>query len=246
MIQRVIPNKHLRLFFIYLLFFQFVFGRTIASVPSKIKQDSSILSIKKPSSLAEQKVFSDKNFIHENKINGNPNWWNEFWNWIIHKLFGNTSEKSVSLFWDILIWLLFLLFIAAIIFVFMRSRYKGIFKGESANTMAGFTDINENINELDIDALIENALNTGDYRTAVRWHFLKALKELNKKNIIEWKPYKTNFDYYLEFKESEIKNSFKNICYIYEHVWYGETGINEQKYLACVTEFKKFSSGLNV
>ena len=104
-------------------------------------------------------------------------------------------------------------------------------------------DYIEDIEEVDTEDGYTTALNGGDYRMAIRMHFLKSLQILTRKNIINWQPEKTNRDYTKEIVDVPKRNAFKNIARIYENVWYGNHGINRNQFEELDFHFKKFIEG---
>lgn len=108
----------------------------------------------------------------------------------------------------------------------MENPVNSVFKTEG-KTIEGFSYVEEDIKQLDFDKLIKNALNKNNYRLATRYMYLKTLKILAKKEIIEWHFEKTNSDYYNEIKDSKLKLLFKRVSYIYDYIWYGEFSIDE-------------------
>jgi hypothetical protein len=116
----------------------------------------------------------------------------------------------------------------------------GIFKEKHLKqTKKSFllTEEPEDINELDIDPLLAEALKLKDYRLAVRLQFLALLQRLNNYKHIEWRRDKTNLQYLGQLKSEELRNNFSKICRVYEAVWYGENLLNENTYLAIANYF---------
>ncbi|MGA9213230.1 DUF4129 domain-containing protein [Kaistella sp.] len=91
-------------------------------------------------------------------------------------------------------------------------------------------DLHENIHEINFSESIEKFEKQKDYRSAVRYQFLLILKKLADKKLINWNPEKTNKDYLSELKTDDLKNSFKELAYIFDYVWYGEFEVNEESY----------------
>ena len=104
-------------------------------------------------------------------------------------------------------------------------------------------DYIEDIEEVDTDDGYTTALREGDYRMAIRMHFLKALQILTRKNIINWQPEKTNRDYVKEIIDAPKKSAFRNIARIYENVWYGNHPIDRQQFKELDFHFTKFIKG---
>ncbi|MDR2954614.1 MAG: hypothetical protein LBV43_05995, partial [Prevotella sp.] len=66
----------------------------------------------------------------------------------------------------------------------------------------------ENVHEMDFDTLIANAMKNNDYRLVIRFLYLKNLKLLSDKEIIEWKTNKTNYSYQHEISNSALRSKF--------------------------------------
>ncbi|WP_299123362.1 hypothetical protein [uncultured Winogradskyella sp.] len=119
----------------------------------------------------------------------------------------------------------------------LQSPINSVFKTED-KTIDGFTYVEENIEQIDFDKFISKALKDNNYRLATRYLYLKSLKSLANKKVIEWHYDKTNSDYLNEITDSKLKTLFKRVSYIYDYVWYGEFPIDE-------TSFNKNKSDFN-
>lgn len=104
-----------------------------------------------------------------------------------------------------------------------------VFKTEET-TIETFNYSEENITEVNFDQLINQAINEENFRLATRFLYLKSLKILAKNNIIEWHFDKTNSDYLNEIKNSEMRQLFKKVSYVYDYVWYGEFPVNKEQF----------------
>ncbi|WP_299128751.1 hypothetical protein [uncultured Winogradskyella sp.] len=107
-----------------------------------------------------------------------------------------------------------------------QNPVSAVFKTED-KALDGFNYVEEDIEQIDFEKLIIQALNSNNYRLATRYMYLKSLKILANKKVIEWHYDKTNTDYLNEIKDTNLKKSFKRISYIYDYVWYGEFPIDE-------------------
>jgi len=88
----------------------------------------------------------------------------------------------------------------------------------------------ENIEELDTRIAYEEAIRNEDYRSAIRMQFLYVMQILSLKELIVWKPEKTNRDYNREIDDIEIKNEFRQLASYFERIWYGNNIIDEQRF----------------
>ena len=130
----------------------------------------------------------------------------------------------------ILLWTVTGLFILFILYRLFLAE--GVFKRASKTNQHAGAEVEEEVitTESDFDALINQALQNGNYRQAVRYQYLKTLHNLAGKNFIELAPDKTNFQYVGEIKNREYQNDFAALTLNYEYVWYGEFAIEKNRY----------------
>lgn len=193
----------------------------------------------------EQNVFSDKDYVYTQEAGKGSGFFQELINWVIKKLFGNLSPESVNGFWTILTYILAALFIAGLIFLLLKMKGGRLFKGESARTSV-FMDITEDIQTINIDELIQKAIDKDDLRVAFRYSFLKSLQLMNNKELIDWKSHKTNYEYYSEFNLEKLKPLFKDLYTGFEYVWYGDAHVNKEIFDKYRKEFDEFNKQLGV
>ena len=98
------------------------------------------------------------------------------------------------------------------------------------------------IKEADLDSLISEAVNDKDYRLAIRYYYLKILKQLIDNQLIDWHPDKTNRDYVNELKSKDLKHLFKHLTFIYDFVWYGKFTPAEEDFISIKDDFNKFAA----
>ncbi len=92
----------------------------------------------------------------------------------------------------------------------------------------------------DIEELIIKAIEKKDYRLATRFFYLNILKNLSDKELIEWKPDKTNREYVKELSEKGMKGLFSKLSKIYDYVWYGKYFPGETDFLQVKEDYRKF------
>ncbi len=118
----------------------------------------------------------------------------------------------------------------------IENRISKVFKNEET-TIDGFSFIEENITEIDFEKLIAQAVESGNYRLATRYLYLKSLKALAKNKVIDWHYDKTNSDYLKEIKNDNTKQLFKRASYVYDYIWYGDFPVDEQLYQKNMNNF---------
>ena len=92
--------------------------------------------------------------------------------------------------------------------------------------------------------LIAQAEQAGDFRSAVRYRYTKALQDLDRKKLIQLNARSTNWDYVNKLGGHPLKKQFLLLTRAFEYVWYGEFAINGEQYGYVKTEFQKFENSL--
>ena len=124
--------------------------------------------------------------------------------------------------------LVFALFAFVLYYVSMNTSFTKRIKREKFVSAAAPVD---NIEELDIDALLRDAIASGDLRLAIRVHYLLLLKKLNEAGLIAWKKDKTNRDYLSElYGRNACYDDVRLLTLAYELVWYGERDVSQDSF----------------
>lgn len=104
----------------------------------------------------------------------------------------------------------------------------------------------ENIAELNIAQMLDQAKRDGNYKLAVRLYYLGLLKQLNEKGAIVWKKDKTNRDYLTElFSANIFFNEVSMLTLSYEAVWYGDHDLSSETFRSLATRFEHIYGKIN-
>lgn len=104
----------------------------------------------------------------------------------------------------------------------------------------------ENIAELDIAQMLDQARREGNYKLAVRLYYLGLLKKLDDKGAIVWKKDKTNRDYLAELLAANIFfNDVRMLTLSYEAVWYGDHDLSPEMFQSLATRFENVYGKIN-
>ncbi|MPQ46390.1 hypothetical protein GCQ56_05150 [Marinifilum sp. N1E240] len=152
-------------------------------------------------------------------------------------------SKSLGVIWY-LRYILIGGLILFLIFIIVKSNSSGLFKPHQKIIPIQFTD-NMNPETVNWEEEIAKALKNKEYRLAVRYQFLASLKTLSKLDFIIWKSEKTNYDYILEIKDTNIKTEFSELSALYEAIWYGNFPIVQEDYTSIGNDFERFNSMFN-
>lgn len=146
-------------------------------------------------------------------------------------------------------WLFYLAIIAAVtflVYILISEGRTKLFSSKRNKTFDSYNDITaENIAETDLDNLILNAEKSGDFRLAIRYYYLLALKHLSLKNYIEIEDDKTNSEYLNEISNKPFCKDFEYILYLYNYIWYGEFPLNDQQYQKAKNNFTALLKQVN-
>lgn len=104
------------------------------------------------------------------------------------------------------------------------------------------TAMPEDIFAINYQKEIDKATATGNYRLAVRLMYLRLLKSMSEKNLINYKQDKTNFDYLTEVYKTPWYKQFFKVTRNYEYSWYGQFELSEDKFTAVKNDFIQFEN----
>lgn len=184
-----------------------------------VRYDSSQLEVRQPAPGSMEKYLADEDFDYSREVPPPPeSLWQRIWRWIgkqINRLF---SDHPVAIVIRYLILIFFVLFLLIKIF---QIRLGGFFYRSQKNKAPDVFAENENIHEIDLEEIISQHIAKGEYRKAVRYLYLKALKILDTAELINWKIEKTNHDYQRELQKQPFRQEFAALSALYEYVWYG-------------------------
>jgi len=178
----------------------------------------------------------------------------DFWyaNNYIEKKSKKGSEEPVYIpiakrnWFQTVLWLIIIGVFASAIAWYLASSNVGLFRKKSTNEIMQEDEVMpEDIFAINYLKEIDKATSQGNYRLAVRLMFLKGLKKMAEKNIIQYKQDKTNLDYLLQLQQSSYYTGFFRVTRNYEYCWYGMFEINEEAFKKISHDFDLFEKHLN-
>ena len=209
------------------------------TIEEVVTYDSSSLAIRSMEEGVVQEYLSDSEFDYARQDQPPSSLFGKILRWIgelFGKLFGGAMESSVFQY------LIVGVALALVIYLLIRSEFSGFFKrkGSSSNTIE-FDEIEENIEQMNFDVLIAEALAAGNLRRAVRLRYLYLLRTMSERNLIEWRIEKTNSDYLYELREPELRSGFTDLTRVFDYVWYGGFQIERRDYDRISRNFDAFT-----
>jgi len=202
-----------------------------------------VMRLPDPANMAayqHQKAFNYKNQNNTGiLLQAIPQWLKSFLRYLQKFLF---SFGDFELIMIILIALIF----TAIILKANDVDLISLFRQKNEQLPSPFESEQENLRRLDFPSMIDQAVKTGNFRLAVRYHYLQTLSLLAMKGKIQLKEEKTNREYIAELGSGELKDNFLRLVYGFEFVWYGEFIPDEKLYLQLDSAFLSFKKMLQV
>lgn len=183
----------------------------------------------------------DRDFKYDD-VAPETDWWTRFWRWFWHLLedaFGSGPSGQFIGY----VALIILVALALFIIFKVLGLDLAIFSRKSKSVEVPYSDVEDNIHEINFNEEIDKAIASGNFRLAVRLFYLRILKQLSDANQINWQPEKTNQTYISEITDASRKHTFKNLTDQFEYVWYGEFAINQQQFDQMKTGFENFKPG---
>lgn len=229
--------KYILLFFFYSLCGQ---DKTNSTFSSRIQIDSSQIAVREFAGNLNEK-YNSSEFNYNIKDGESQNLLARFLNWFFNWLrqaFGIDIPPGAGEIIEFVIYILLGVLAIYLLVRFLLGERAATFFTRGNKHIASFNINEEKIQQTDFDGLIKDALAQNNYRDAIRFLYLKALKNLSQSNIIDWHFEKTNTDYYNEIADEDIKKAYSKVSYLYDYVWYGEFPVDEKSFNDAMDRFK--------
>ncbi len=138
----------------------------------------------------------------------------------------------------LILWGLAIAFVLFIVYNLFLS--KGFFSKASKKSVTQVEEVvDENDMENDFLSLQQKAYAAGDTRLAMRYLFLRMLKKLNEKELIQFAIDKTNSTYASELAPG-LRNDFSSLALYYEYIWYGKFSIENEVFDKIENQYSQF------
>jgi len=159
----------------------------------------------------------------------------------------NTEKKSVSDsgWFNTLFWIIIVGGFVAILIWYLRSSDIHLFRKPSKVVSdTGDETITEDIFELDYDKEIAAAIAAQNFRLATRLMYLRTLRELSDRGLIQYKNERTNSDYLFQLAGTSFYNDFFRLTRDFEYTWYGEFALSTEAFAIVQKDFSSFKQKL--
>lgn len=99
--------------------------------------------------------------------------------------------------------------------------------------------------EEDLDQLLKKAVEGKEYRMATRYHYLKTLRYLDKRELIRWHSQATDEEYVRQMNVRPQGERFRWLTSAYERVWYGKFPLDEHQFSRLSQYFQDFHNDVD-
>lgn len=207
-----------------------------STTPATVNFDSSEVSAISIPDETLKDFRNDSDFDYSTNNPGQEDsWWGRFKRWIAEMLLdslGGASSLVSTLLWIAL----------GLVLIFTIISITGVrkmFGSAGKSLVSGIEELGEDIHAMDFNRLIDEAVAAGDYRRAIRLHYLKNLKQLTDRNFIDWRIDKTNYEYLTELRDKPIAQPFREATVAFEYAWYGDVKLTKPLFERLRQRFKK-------
>lgn len=222
----------------FLLLILYVLISTVGLAQS----DSTAVHPRYPSRAKVEKYKNDRQYRYDRNATPPQSPLARLWDWLLRRFLTVLESSAYRNFWQYV--LLAIVVAAAVRLIVKVIALNGIL-GKPAPTKISYNTQTENIHEIDFTGDIQRAIDLKDYRLAVRLLYLRTLKDLTDRNLIDWQPNKTNRSYLREIiGKPELHAPFNSLTQQFEYIWYGDFPVNEGSFELIKHDFNGFSGKL--
>ena len=165
-------------------------------------------------------------------------WFNRLFN----SIFRGRFEQHIT---TPLMIIIFLLFLSTIIYFLYKKRPE-LFMRSKKTASLPYSIEEENMHQINFDKEIASALQSGDYRLAIRLLYLQTLRFFSDNQLIDWQIHKTPTEYLYELTNKEMRQPFRVFTNHFLHVRYGNYPASSELYetmLSLQTSIKQIRKG---
>ena len=160
-------------------------------------------------------------------------------------------KKQTSIFdkawFKTLFWIIVIAGFVALLIWFLATSNINLFKRKikTADEENLAEEETGNIFEMDFEKEIQKAIDASNYRMAVRLMYLRTLRDLSLRNIINYTHEKTNSDYLFQLAGSSYYKNFFRLTRDFDYTWYGHFPLSQESFSLIQNDFNNFKQQLS-
>ncbi len=203
--------------------------------------DSSAVQVRQIPDGALAPYLVDEAFLYDRDSTG-PSLWDFLRLWLWEKAQDWGWGEHWSMLEKIILGTIVILGLWLLASQLFGAQLRGLFYGPPDRPVAELLEADEDIEKMDFERQIQDAVARRHYRLAIRLYYLKSLKTLADQHLIDWKRDKINQDYVLELANSPLRRPFVEITGLFERIWYGKTPLEEATFQETEAVFQRFGN----
>ncbi len=174
---------------------------------------------------------NDSAYWAKEPVSNNKNFFDYFWGFI--------TSKPVRIF-------VYILIIGVLLFAFYKivAANRLYLFYSSPKKIKTEKNVEEDVYSENVDEKIRQAMQAMDYRLAIRWMHLKALRLLNDRELIRFHANGTNEEYISQFSNHGQSTKFEYLTRAYDYAWYGGFALTQQQAGALHQDFTQFYTSI--
>jgi hypothetical protein len=212
-----------------LILFSFICCR-VAEAQQMMHFDSSNMEVRRLPVSKIKSYSKQKEFDYREQNARAMSIWDRFWSWFWEQFYRMGQNKSVQKSFEIFIWIFSVSLILFAIYRLTGMDRNFFFQGNSQGRPLKYSEEQEDIHAIDFSQAIQDAIDRHQYRIAIRLMYLKNIKILSDRNLIQFRPNKTNTEYTRELQSTSYARGFEDITLVYEYAWYGEFPVGRETF----------------
>lgn len=156
------------------------------------------------------------------------------------------SRGAINLPWlNSVFWILLIAGFVTLLVWFLSTSDIRLFRKRPEDEPRAEDQPTENIFVMNFEKEIQNAISNGNYRMAVRLLYLRVLRDLSSRNLIQYSHEKTNSDYLLQLGPTPYYKNFFRLTRSFDYTWYGQFDLSADSFALIQNDFSSFSQQLS-
>lgn len=160
----------------------------------------------------------------------------------------NTTNRSWNIddsFWQPIFFGIIIVVILVFILLIIRRSRIPVQVNERRTEARTLEEAEENLPDVTLNNIYSEALEEGDYKSALRIRFLMILQKMIDEQMITWKKWKTNEQYAAELSSGHLQNLFAGIVKIFDEAWYGDVALTQSAFEEAVQRIDELNTKMH-
>ncbi|MGZ5190926.1 MAG: hypothetical protein ACXWCZ_07875, partial [Flavisolibacter sp.] len=145
-----------------------------------------------------------------------------------------------------LVWMIIIGGFVAVLVWYLASSNISLFRKRSAPISLDEDEIlTEDIFKIKYEKEIQSAIVSQNFRLAIRLMYLRTLRELSDRQLIQFTQEKTNSDYLNQLSNTKYYRHFFQLTREFEYTWYGKFQLSQEAFGSVEKDFNDFKQQLS-